>query len=96
MKLLIEINDDTLNHAIEQQLSAVVAQQVGKQIDAIVDGVLNKKLERFTDEVLSNRIELAARKMLLESIGKQGWPQVSSLKSYLEQAAIKLLREQMK
>lgn len=96
MKLLIEINDATLNHAIEQQLSAVVAQQVGKQIDAIVDGVLNKKLERFTDEVLSNRIELAARKLLLQSLGKMTWGQDASLKGILERAAVQLLREQMK
>lgn len=96
MKIVVEINDATLHHAIEQQLSAVVALQVGKQIETVVDSVLNKKLERFTDEVMAHRVEEAAKKMLLANLGKSTWNHPNSLNNFLERAAITLLREKMK
>jgi uncharacterized protein YaaW (UPF0174 family) len=69
MKLTIEINDDTLKNAIQQQLDAAVAQVTESLIQDRVKAVVGTKLERVSDERIQEAFEKAATRLLTQGLG---------------------------
>jgi hypothetical protein len=96
VKIVIEINDETLKNAIGQQLERAVASEIAKQMDKVIDITLNTKMARFTDDVMAHRVEMAARNMILQEIGRDDWSRTAAIKAAVERAAIAIVKERMK
>jgi len=96
MKLVAELDDNSVKEKIRQQMAAVINEEVSRRISDMVEGILKTKMDRLTDEVLSKRIEHAAEQLLRKTLGGGDWQQNQRLVSIIEQQALKLLKEKMK
>lgn len=64
MRVVIELDDATLRHAVETQIDKAIAELATERIAATVDEILNKKFERLNDARIDEIAGIAASKFL--------------------------------
>lgn len=96
MKITVEINDTTLHNAIEQQLSATVAEVTNQLIAVKVNEIVDKKLGRLTEERVEECLERAALKLVQNQFGSSDWQRATQIKSLISTAAERIVKDSIK
>ena len=92
MKIVVEINDETLTKAIGNQLQEAVGREVSRRLEADVAKILDTKLER-----VDNVIATAVNKLLAEHLKRrQNYNDRDGLEKYFESAALAVVKEKLK
>lgn len=96
MKITVEINDQTLHNAIEQQLSAAVAEITNQLIARKVNEIVDKKLDRLTEARVEELLEHAATNMLKSQFSSNEWQRASQIKALVADAAVLIVKDSIK
>ena len=95
MKIVIEINDETLHKAVEQQLGAVVSQFTDSIIQAKIHEITDKKLARIGESDVQLALTTAANEQIDRILGPRGgntWQRDQKIKSYIADAAVAAIK----
>lgn len=64
MRVVIELDDATLRHAVETQVDKTISELAAGRVAAKVDEILDKKFDRLTDGRIDEIAGIAAAKFL--------------------------------
>lgn len=64
MKIIIELDDATLRHAVDTQIAKAIAELATERIAEKVDEILTKKFERIDDKRMDEIAGIAAANFL--------------------------------
>lgn len=91
MKLTIELNDNDLKKAIDEQVAKGIAELTTASIKAQVDQILKIKFERVTDNLVLETLRTAADQAV-RSVTSRSYND-AVVRDAIAQAAMKLLKE---
>lgn len=92
MKLTIEINDETLNQAIGNQLKELVSRLVHEKIKEQVTHIMATKLDR-ADSVIQKAVD----EMLKDHLKRRSrYNDADGLGGYIDAAAMRVVKEKLK
>lgn len=93
MKIVLEITDQTLHALVQAQVGKAVSEYTEKVIEGMVSDIVKIKLERFDKASLPGLVAKAAETLLNNELGTSDWTKSQKLRSYLADAAVRVLKE---
>lgn len=93
MKIIVELNDNTLQHAVEAQVGKAVAAFTEEAIRRKVDEIVKLKLERISTLDVLNAVEAVARKHIDGVLGANtDYARKNIVRQFLADAAEKAIK----
>lgn len=91
MKVVIELDDAALRHAIEAQVGKSISELSSEVISKKIDEILEKKFARISDAAIEKAIHAEAKKTLEGN----SWGLPARIDKYMATAAKEVLRERI-
>ena len=93
MKIIVELNDNTLQHAVEAQVGKAVAAYTEAVIKAKVDEIVKLKLDRISIQDVLLAVESVARKHIDSVLGANNdYTRKNIVRGFLADAAEKAIK----
>lgn len=93
MKIVLELNDQTLHALVQSQVGKAVSEYTERAIQDLVSDIVKTKLERFDKTSLPAVMENAAKSLILAQLPSNDWTRSSQPKSYLADAAVSIIKQ---
>lgn len=92
MKIIVELNDNTLQHAVEAQVGKAVAAFTEAAIKSKVDEIVGKKVDRVGTAEIQAAIEKVVNAQFVYMLGANEYTRKQAIRSLLADAAEKILK----